>query len=418
MQKSAGRILQEKKAKITKPKNITLLLPAFIFLFSRSSDVYIFQKKESVMKITHVISDTNVGGAGVLLTSILGNLGEDFEFEAILPKNSKLSSLIPKNIRLTELNVSGDKSFSAADVKTFYNYFKLNTPDIIHTHASLSARLGAKLAGVKTALSTRHCAKVSDRIIKQGPLKRMLYSLSTDITVSTADFATQNLIKEGVPCSRIITIKNGSADVSRLIENSSFSTHRELGIPENKKIVGSCARLEKIKGQDVLLRAVPRVLKEYKDVHFVFIGTGSLLDEYKRLSASLGVEKFVTFTGYTDKPWLYQKDFYINVNSSRGTETSCLSTSECMALSIPTVASDFGGNTEMIKHGENGYIFPSDNPFELSELIIKLLKDENIRENFARSAREYYDKFFSAQRMAEDYKRLYRSLEFAKSQNV
>ena len=248
----------------------------------RSSDFYISDKKERAMKITHVISDTNVGGAGVLLTSILTNLGGDFEFEAILPKGSELSSLIPSNVRLTELEVSGDKSFSLGDVKTFYNYFKLNTPDVIHTHASFSARIGAKLAGVKTALSTRHCAKCKDSIKKQGPLRRMLYSLSTDITVSTADFATENLIKEGIPSSKIITIKNGSADVSRLTDNSPFSLYRELNIPRDKKIVGSCARLERIKGQDVLLRAIPLVIKDYQNVHFVFVGTGSLSDEYKK----------------------------------------------------------------------------------------------------------------------------------------
>lgn len=363
------------------------------------------------MKITHVISDTNIGGAGILLRSVLTSLSERFDFEAIVPKGAELSGTLPASVKITELDVSGDKSFSLRDVKAFYNYFKLNTTDVVHTHASLSARLGAKLAGVRLALSTRHCAIPDASVERKNFIKRLVYRLSTDLTVSTADFATNNLIKEGIPKSRIITIKNGSPDVSEKVKDSHFSAHEELKLPKGTKIIGSVARLEWVKGQDLILRAVPDIVRRVKNVHFLFIGEGGKKSEYQRLAASLGIEKHVTFLGYTPQPWNYQKDFYLNVNASRGTETSCLATSECMALGVPTVASSFGGNTEMICHGENGLIFTSDNVFALKEAILSLLLDEGKRDRLSAEARKSYENSFSLCRMADDYKRLYLSLD-------
>ena len=168
--------------------------------------------------------------------------------------------------------------------------------------------------------------------------------------------------------------------------------------------------LERIKGQDIILRSAKEILKFFPDAHFVFVGTGSLENEYKSFAARLGIEKSVSFTGYVSSPELYQKDFYINVNASRGTETSSLATSECMSLSIPTVASAFGGNTEMIRHRENGLIFRTDNVFSLTEAIMELMEKGDLYATLGSGARKSFEDEFSVDIMAKRYKSLYCSL--------
>ena len=180
--------------------------------------------------------------------------------------------------------------------------------------------------------------------------------------------------------------------------------------PKGRLFTHSVARLEKVKGQDLLLNCAKDVLKKYPEVHFVFLGDGSMRQEYLCRVYSLGIEKDVTFLGYVSDPSVYQRDFFVNVNTSRGTETSCLATSECMSLGIPTVASDFGGNPEMITDGENGLIFDRDDPFSLSEKLCEILGDSALYKKLSLGAKESYRTQFSLDRMAEEYKRLYLSL--------
>ena len=362
------------------------------------------------MKITHVISDSNIGGAGILLASLLDGLKNTFDFEVIIPEGSELKERLPSDIKITPLPFSMDKSFSARDVTLFRNYFDLHPTDVIHTHASLSARLGGKASGIKRCISTRHCAYPEAKIKKLSVPKRFLYEFSTDLTISTADFATKNLINSGLKSDKIVTIKNGSADRMKEKSNNTFSIYDELSIPKNRKIIGSVARLERVKGQDIILRSAKEVLKFFPDTHFVFVGCGSLENEYKSFAARLGIDKNVSFTGYTNHPELYQKDFFINVNASRGTETSSLATSECMSLAIPTVASSFGGNTEMIKNLQNGMIFNTDNVFSLTSAILDLLEDEALYRSLCIGARESFEKEFTLSRMSMQYEQLYNSL--------
>ena len=362
------------------------------------------------MKVTHVISDTNVGGAGILLANLQSALCELFDFEIILPAGSMLlSRLDPRKGRITEIDFLGDKSFSPRDVRTFHRIFRSRPPDVLHTHAVLSARVGASLAGVKNLLSTRHCAVNESGALSS--LKRKLYDTYTTLTVSTAAAATRNLISEGVPADRIVTIQNGSRELPPLSATERNGLLASLGIPEHAAVVGCCARIEHVKGQDVLLRAIPAVIKKHPNVYFLFIGDGSERHNVQNLARALGVWSRVKFIGYTERARDYQNLFYVNVNASRGTETSCLVTSECMSLGIPTVASDFGGNPEMITHGKNGLIFPKDNHYALASELDHVISNGALHSALSRGAREEFHRRFSLERMAGEYERLYRSFE-------
>lgn len=360
------------------------------------------------MKITHVISDSNVGGAGVLLCSLAKRLSSYFDIEVIVPYDSALSDrLTGTGAVVKELPMAPDRSFRLSDARGFYRYFSKNRTDFIHTHASLGARLGAAMSGIRPCISTRHCAIAPSKEKVMSPLARTVYDYCTDITVSTADFATENLLREGVKSDKIVTIKNGVDSIPKLDIRAKTKLRHELGIPDGARVVGCCGRLEALKGQDLLLRAAARLLKSFPDLYFLLVGDGSKKSEYKLIAARLGILSHVRFTGYVPSAAPYQNIFYINVNTSRGTETSSLATSECMSAGIPTVASDFGGNREMIKDGECGLLFPTDNVHALEERIARLLLDDALYRRLSEGALGRWQSCFSLDRMADDYRRLY-----------
>ena len=362
-------------------------------------------------RITHVISDSNIGGAGVLLRSVAASLNDEFDIEVLLPKGAGICSMLREGgIKLYELPMQSDTSFNPRDTAAFRRLFSRHQTDVVHTHGALSARLGARLAGIGSCLSTRHCAIPLPNLSKKGYLKRKVYNYCTDLTVSTAEYATENLVYEGIPRDRILTIKNGVARRRRIDEAERSRLLAELNIPHGAVVIGSCARLETVKGQDLIISALPRLIAAGFDVYLLLIGTGRAREALERLCARLGILGRVKFTGFIDDPTSYQNLFQINVNASRGTETSCLATSECMSLGIPTVASDFGGNTEMVFPGKNGLIFKSDNVFSLASELLKLIYDRHLYERLSAGAEEVYESCFSIERMTAQYAQLYRSL--------
>ncbi len=419
------------------------------------------------MKIYQVISDSNIGGAGVLVERICEALCDEFEFVVVVPKGSELKQRFEKKgtcildyplrsrskhtecdahieclqkqkyiesqtptyrrspsssrrekrredvtrsgIRVLEMPMAKDRSFRAGDVERFRELFLYEKPDIVHTHATFSARIGARLAGVNKILSTRHCTKEKEE--KPSFLYRKIYNSVTDLTVSTAMSAKKNLIDEGVSPEKIRVIYNGSPLTPRLSQKERYALKEKLGIKTGALVLGSVARLEVVKGQDIMIEALARLvrMKRY-DFHLVLVGAGSAEGMYRSLARELGVWERVHFVGFCDTPYVYQNIFDINLNASRGTETSCLATSECMSLGVVTVASNFGGNPEMIRDGITGLLFPKDDVSSLVSCILRLADEPTLYLALSSGARWMYENTYSLDRMASAYRALYRSI--------
>ena len=109
-------------------------------------------------KIMQVLTDTNIGGAGIWLCNFAkSSIKQKYDIVAVLPRGSLLIPRIrAEGIEVIELDTIADCSFSLRSVGEIKKTIKEQKPDIIHTHASLSARIAAKLCSVPV-VHTRHC---------------------------------------------------------------------------------------------------------------------------------------------------------------------------------------------------------------------------------------------------------------------
>jgi len=155
---------------------------------------------------------------------------------------------------------------------------------------------------------------------------------------------------------------------------------------ENKKILISIGRIVKLKGYHLVIE----ILKELdEDYIFVLIGNGENLENLKKLAKNLGVEERVFFLGEIDNKELYKylnmADLFIQPTISH--EAFGITLIEALSCGVPVIASNNGGMVDIIKNGENGFLFEINNKQDLKEKILKAMKmkfntREYVKNNF------------------------------------
>lgn len=359
------------------------------------------------MRVLHVISDENIGGAGVLLCTLLRCFDPDrVESIVALPEKSALRARIEAmGIAIRALRFPCDR-FSSASVRELSDLIRTQEIDVVHANAALAARLAGRRCGVRV-VHTRHCCfapSLMQRILGVG--NRML----SDRVIATAEAAAENLRAMGIPSRKIETIINGSEAIRKVGEGELARTRAQYGLTKGDFIVGIVARLEACKGHETFLRAASLLARKHASYRFLIVGTGSRRVELEALAQTLGIRSRVIFTGFVEDMAPIYRLLRVNVNCSCGTETSCLALSEGMSAGVPVIVSDYGGNRAMVGESDAGIVYPIGD-FEALASAIGEISDDPTREKYMKEAayRRYLD-CYTAHGMTERVTALYESL--------
>ncbi|MBE6592612.1 MAG: glycosyltransferase [Ruminococcaceae bacterium] len=364
-----------------------------------------------MIKVAEIISDRNIGGAGVLLVNRLKNSDRNtFKTVVILPRGSELKARFEHiGISTVEIDAFADRSFDAKGILVLSSTLKKLKPDIVNTHACLGARVAARIAKIPILIHTKHCIYPIKRIWTVPAIKfvnRALDEFLGDKTIAVASVVKKQLVATGIAPSRIRVIINGAEALRHLEKSEREEVRNSLGIAKDDVVVTICARLEKCKDHETFLRAAAYILQENKKYRFLIIGGGTLENDLKAKAIKYDIEKNVIFTGKVDDVAPYMNITDVNVNCSVGTETSSLALSEGMSLGIPAVVSDYGGNPYMVRNGVNGYVFPKRNARALADRILKLSKRE-LYERLSNGALKRFEEELNSVRMTKDTEILY-----------
>ena len=148
------------------------------------------------------------------------------------------------------------------------------------------------------------------------------------------------------------------------------------------------SNLYKLKGVDILIRAVPQVLTSVPDLTVYIAGTGPQEDELKTLVRELSLEAHVRFLGLVDEEekYSYYKACKVVVAPSRW-DCQPYAVTEGAACGKPIIASD-KSNSALLDDGKIGFIFQSENPESLANKLIELVKNDKLREEMGQAALE------------------------------
>ena len=186
-----------------------------------------------MIKLTHIISDTNIGGAGKYLLTYLNNCDRNtFDISVIVPTNSRLIKEITA-LRFKVISVDGmaDKSFSWEAVNKLIKIFKASKPDIVHTNATLSGRVAARLAGVKTIVYTRHSVFEPKKYLTKGIgkcINGLVGGYLSDRIIAVAGAAKKNLTDTGIKDGNIDVIYNGVDGLLEISDEQKAKRKRHL----------------------------------------------------------------------------------------------------------------------------------------------------------------------------------------------
>lgn len=359
--------------------------------------------------IVEVSSDTNIGGAGKCLITLARFYDRSkFDMTVILPKKSLLKPHIENlGVKIIEVDGIAEKSLDFGSVKNLRKIFNELKPDLVHTHASMSARIAARQSGTKVVY-TRHSVFEPSPKISKGigkVINGMINNHYSDSIIAVAEAAKDNLTKTGVSDKKINVILNG---VDGLVPDSAevkMQTKRRFGIGENDKVISIVARLEDIKGHDYFIDAAKRFVGQ--NVKFVIAGTGSYEEHLKQKVKDENLSDTVIFTGFISDVERLMNITDIQVNASFGTEATSLALLEGMSLGIPAVVSDFGGNPGVITSGENGFVVQKQNADALAEKIKYLLENPDEYSKMSKNASRIFTEKFTAEVMTRNTENLY-----------
>jgi phosphatidylinositol alpha-1,6-mannosyltransferase len=166
--------------------------------------------------------------------------------------------------------------------------------------------------------------------------------------------------------------------------------------PRQPPVLLTLGRVVARKGQDTVIRALPKILKEFPDVQYWVAGRGAHLASLKALVTQLGLEDNVQFLGFVSAEQrlrLYQEcTIYLMPSRTIGDQGDFegfgITYLEANACGRPTIGGRSGGVADAVLDGETGFLVNPESPDEIAEKTLRLLRDPELAARLGRQGRE------------------------------
>lgn len=293
--------------------------------------------------------------------------------------------------------------------------FRRTRADIVHTRnaeAFFYGLLGAKLAGVSAIVHSEHGRVLPDKPHRMALQRGLLRHVAAAFAVS------EQLKREldahlKLPSHRVEVVYNGVE--LRTVSAAERQSARDIfGASPTDVVIGSVGRLVPVKNYALLLHAVSGMaaLKNVPpcaalgNVLVVLVGDGPERAALEARAAQLGIGARVRWLGHRENAArLYAgMDVFVLPSHSEGMSNTLL---EAMAASVAVVASDVGGNGEIVRNGRDGLLFASGDEVGLRGLLDGLVSNPEVRRGLGRKGNERVRRDFSVAGMIERYEGLY-----------
>jgi sugar transferase (PEP-CTERM/EpsH1 system associated) len=361
-------------------------------------------------KIVHVTFDMRIGGAEQVIYNIVENTDPSKYEVSILCLDQPVGpfgrQLQEKGCKVAALKRK--PGFDLSLVTQIRHYITRNNVDVLHCHQYtpyVYGVLGAAFTRTKV-IFTEHGRFYPDQLKLKRVSVNPLLNLLTDSVTAISSATREALVKfENFPNNKIRIVYNG-IDGSRYRCAEDSNLKKSLGVNKDAKVIGTVARLDSIKNQKIMIKALKIVQQTYPKTFLIMVGDGPEREPLEALTSDLGLSSHVLFTGFREDAHLFYKtmDIFLLTSFSEGTAMTLL---EAMASSLPCIATDVGGNPEIVRDGETGFIIPSNDEITLAETICTLFGNEELMKKIGNTGRERFEEQFTVEKMVRAYEDMY-----------
>jgi glycosyltransferase involved in cell wall biosynthesis len=361
------------------------------------------------MKILYIIGQLGRGGAEQQLYYLLKYLRPEACVISLRPDGYWAEPIRELGIEVIELQRqrSADLSRLFQIVRIIRSY----QPDITHLFIDntngLYGRIAAIISGhFRVVVGVRTHPSYDPKWYLH--LRRWFLNRFISLIVTNSRSACDYLVETAhFPLCKVRFITNG-IEIDKIVERANTSANLLPSDWQQHPVIGAVGGLSAIKAPEVFVQVAAIVQQSYPNARFVWVGDGELRERIELVRKKLGLQNTLLLAGQRmDVPcWLAAMDIFVLTSNLEGTPNSVM---EAMAVGLPCVVTDVGGNRELVREGETGFVVPPGNARLMSERICQLIEDESLRRRMGaagRNAIQAYD----VHKMVDAYEKVYLSL--------
>jgi glycosyltransferase involved in cell wall biosynthesis len=284
-------------------------------------------------------------------------------------------------------------------------------PDVVHAHHPRAHAI-ALLAGLFVSIPRLVVSRrVSFKLKKWNPFSQLKYRSSRIRTyIAVSEDIRRVLIAGGVPAEKVVVIHSGVDTAKFTPRPPAEALRAALRIPAGAPVVGNLTHYSWWKGQAVFLEAARASVAAGSPAHFLLVGKDTDGEDARRRVADLGLGDRVTLAGFrTDMPEILSI-LAVSVVSSLAGEGFSGVLRESMCMGVPVVATDVGGNGELVRDGKTGLLVPPGDAAALSAAIRRQLSDRSASQSMAEAAQREVRENYSLESMVDKTLALYERL--------
>jgi sugar transferase (PEP-CTERM/EpsH1 system associated) len=368
------------------------------------------------IRVLHVVEALGVGGG---VENGIANLIESMDrkrFEHVLCSVFRLGPQVERypldRVRLLCL-AQKQRKFSV-QIGPLAEMIRHVKPNIVHSRnwGALEAVLAGRWVRCGSVIHSEHGVEFNPAKDpwRRRWFRRLAFEMADRVFSVSSQLRDALARRTGFPLRKIGVIRNG-VDTQRFRPDPAVRRRfrSELGIGQQEFCVGCVGRLSRIKDYPTMLRAAEVLSVSGSCWRLLIAGSGPEVTALEELAARPALRGRVRFLGPSDRvpEFLSAIDAYVLPSLSEGISNSLL---EAMAVGLPVVASDTGGNPEVVVEGESGLLFPVGDHERLGEHLVLLCGDNDLRQRLGRAALRRIHEHFSLNSMVEQYEQMYEGL--------
>lgn len=358
-------------------------------------------------KIIHVTVRADYGGAPNYINTMINNLSETFEVYLACPDDKPYYEIWANNPKVKGIYLLPHRKFTIRHLFGLSRFIKKNKIELIQANGKGAGAYG-RLVKILVPRVKVLFAYRGFHIFQYNTIQKLGYCLYerimllfTNKVINVSKGEQLNCIAYGVLTqNKSVHIYNGIQPMTPDLVPKLEDRYK------GKFVISTLSRFDIQKNMSLMYQ-IARNLKEYKDIHFIFIGDGEdkgLLEEMAQKECLNNID-FVGFKNHDEIAQYFTiTDLYLTTSRWEGLPFALV---EAISMGLPLIATDVIGNNEVCIDNKNGITYPSEDHESATKAILKVYNNRELLLRYAEASKKIFSNFFTVDKMVENHEKLY-----------